>query len=432
MENASSTFQLTNDRAVRPAPRSAAGTTVLFDLSIRGHHPSYLRHLIRYALRDGWDRSISIVVSPAFVREHADVVALTEACDSIEFVPISEAEFAALPSRHSKWGRIRRYFDEWNLLRRYAEKLNAAYCVVMYLDTYLFPLALGASLPCPFSGIYFRPTFHYGEFVGDRPSRKDRLQRWREKLVLGQVLQQQNCHRLLCLDRLSVDAVDRLSPMAKAVPIPDPLDFQPASPERIAEIRAELGIEDRRRVALLFGALNERKGVVPLIDSLRQLSPESCSQLCLLLMGESSIVDRLEAQIAEVCRERPVQILRKYEFLPEADIPAYFQLCDLVLAPYQRHVGMSGILIWAAAAGKPVLSSDYGLMGELVRRYDLGIAVDSTKSEEIARGLTQWLLDNNHILCNKPQLEAFARENAAEEFSRVIFEAVEEKLNPVA
>ncbi|MDC0834853.1 glycosyltransferase [Geitlerinema sp. CS-897] len=406
-------------------------TTVLFDLSVRGHHPSYLRHLIEYVRRHDRDRAIALVVSPSFVTEHPDVVTLANETAGTRVVPISEEEFAALPSRNSKWGRLRRYFDEWELLRRTAERLEAAHCVVMYFDTYLLPLALGASLPCPFSGIYFRPTFHYHQFFGDRPSRKEQLQRWRETLVLKRVLRHPNLHRMLCLDRFSVEAVDRLSPTPKAVPLPDPLDFHPVSDERVSQIRIGLGIEPQRRVALLFGALNERKGVLQAIASLRQLPPELCQQLCVLLVGESRIVDRIEAEIAEVQIDRPVQILRQYEFVPEADVPAYFQLSDLVLAPYQRHVGMSGILIWAAAAGKPVLSSDYGLMGELVRRYHLGISVDSTNSDAIARGLTQWLLDKNNISCIETRLDAFALENVAEEFARVIFEAVDEPLRRV-
>ncbi|MGC9504487.1 glycosyltransferase family 4 protein [Baaleninema sp.] len=409
----------------------AGGTTVLFDLSVRGHHPSYLRHLIEYAGRENSDRSIAVVVSPVFVKEHPDVVELANRTAGTRVVPISEAEFAALPSRKSKWGRLRRYFDEWELLRRTAQRLDAAHCTIMYFDTYLLPLALGASLPCPFSGIYFRPTFHYCQFSGDRPSRKEQLQRWREKLVLKRVLRNPNLHRMLCLDRFSVEAVDRLSPTPKAVPLPDPLDFHPVSEARVSQIRQELGIEPQRRIALLFGALNERKGVLQAIASLRQLPPELCQQLCLLLVGESRIVDGIEAEIAEVLRDRPVQIRRQYEFVPEADVPGYFQLCDLVLAPYQRHVGMSGILIWAAAAGKPVLSSDYGLMGELVRRYHLGIRVDSTNPDAIARGLTQWLLDKNNVSCIESRLDAFALENVAEEFARVIFEAVDEPLSRV-
>jgi glycosyltransferase involved in cell wall biosynthesis len=92
------------------------------------------------------------------------------------------------------------------------------------------------------------------------------------------------------------------------------------------------------------------------------------------------------------------------------------------LAPYQRHVGMSGILLLAAAAGKPVLSSDYGLMGELVRRYGLGITVDSTVPSEIAKGLMRCLTEPATVLVDLDRMESFAEQHSAERYAKTIFE----------
>jgi glycosyltransferase involved in cell wall biosynthesis len=97
-------------------------------------------------------------------------------------------------------------------------------------------------------------------------------------------------------------------------------------------------------------------------------------------------------------------------------------MADVILAPYQRHVGMSGILLLAAAAQKPVLSSNYGLMGEIVRRYELGLTVDSTEPKEIAKGLTRFLVEDSDKLCDRAKMKSFAEQNSAEEFARVIFE----------
>ncbi len=48
----------------------------------------------------------------------------------------------------------------------------------------------------------------------------------------------------------------------------------------------------------------------------------------------------------------------------------------------------------AAYAGKPVLSSDYGLMGEWVYRCKLGQVVDTTKPEALASGLEAFVTEN--------------------------------------
>ena len=85
---------------------------------------------------------------------------------------------------------------------------------------------------------------------------------------------------------------------------------------------------------------------------------------------------------------------------------------------------MSGILNRAAAAQKPVLSSDYGLMGEITRRYQLGITVDSSNPHEIAKGLSKFLtmpLDR-HI--NRQKMSDYAQQNSIDSFASKIFDAL--------
>ncbi|HCF26063.1 MAG TPA: hypothetical protein DEV81_02300, partial [Cyanobacteria bacterium UBA11049] len=46
---------------------------MLFDLSIYGHHPSYIQHFINYWSKQESSGSLDIVVSPKFIQEHSDV-----------------------------------------------------------------------------------------------------------------------------------------------------------------------------------------------------------------------------------------------------------------------------------------------------------------------------------------------------------------------
>ena len=50
-----------------------------------------------------------------------------------------------------------------------------------------------------------------------------------------------------------------------------------------------------------------------------------------------------------------------------------FRGCDFVLTPYLSHYGSSNVLALAARAGRPVLSSDFDLIGRRVRERHLGI-----------------------------------------------------------
>ena len=85
---------------------------------------------------------------------------------------------------------------------------------------------------------------------------------------------------------------------------------------------------------------------------------------------------------------------------------------------------MSGILLLAAAAQRPILSSNFGLMGELVRKYHLGLAIDSTIPQEIANGITECLQKSPEQLRDRTKMKEFAAQNSAESFAQVIFQEV--------
>ncbi len=397
---------------------------MLFDLSIKGHHPTYIQHLIEYWNQRSLPGHLDIVVSPRFLTEHADVVALAShsSQDKVQFSAITLEEETRLGSRKASFDRFFRAFREWQLLCKYAKSLKASQCLIMYFDTYQAPLAWGVTAPCSVSGIYFRPTFHYSEFTHYLPSWQDRLQQRRETLFLSRLWQHPQFKILFCLDPFAVKHLNQFHGSVRAVHLPDPVQVSNFSKAEPKDIREDLGIETGRLVFLLFGALTERKGIHQLLEAILALSPTLCQKICLLFVGESNIEAALEVKIKEICQIQPIQIVRRYEFVPEQDVQAYFQGADVILAPYQRHVGMSGILLLAAAARKPVLSSDYGLMGEMVQRYKLGLTVDSTIADEIMKGLSRFLLEPPTQLCDQCTMKTFAEQNSVERFADTIFE----------
>lgn len=400
-------------------------TLMLFDLSIRGHHPSYIRHLIQYWQAQELRGRLVIVVSPEFLQEHAEVVALAalEPQSTVKFVAIQAAEAEALRSRKSALNRMIRALQEWRLLATYAARLEASHCLVMYFDTYQLPLALQRPFPCPVSSIYFRPTFHYPTLTRTTPNWKEQLQQWREKWVMRQVMHHRRLDTLFSLDPFVIPHLRQLSHQTQAVHLPDPVEVAaPVALSQVEALRQHLGIEAGRRVLLLFGALTERKGVFPLLEALAELPPDCCQQICLLLVGESKIAAQIDAQLVKLRQAQPLQAIAHYQFVPEAAVQVYFHLADLVLAPYQRHVGMSGILLQAAAARKPVLSSDYGLMGAMVHRYGLGLAVDATRPAAIAEGICRFLRAAPGTVGDRDRMQALAEENSAHRFAQVVFE----------
>lgn len=399
---------------------------MLFDLALGGHHGNYIQHLIDWAYQQGFRGAIDIVVLPQFAEIHQDTFAAIERNKDlpIDLVPISAAEATLLGSRHSGLSRALRNVREWQIFCKYARDLQTTHALIMYLDTCELPLAMGMRSPCPFSGIYFRPTFHYHMFEKYCPARKDKLQHWRERFTLSRILNNPQLQTVFCLDPFAVTAIASQHHTNKIVHLADPVQPYPSMPSDLAALKTKLGIEAHRRVFLLFGGLDERKGIYQLLEAIQLLSPELCNRLCLLLVGGSDPARQttIHQQLTAIRQTHPLQAIEHYDFIPEADVSNYFQLADVILAPYQQHVGMSGILLLAAAAGKPVLSSDYGLMGELARRYELGLAVDSTKPTEISEALTTCLSASLQTLSNPSQMKLFAEQNSIELYASTILQ----------
>lgn len=402
---------------------------LVFELGYTGHYSSYIRHLAEYWCEHELPGRLDIVVSPNFVQHHSDVVEIAASCKqkNLNFVVITPTEASNLIPRKSSVHRAFRSFQEWKLLCKYATALGATHCLLLYFDSFQAAIASGAKLPCPFSGIYFRPTFHYTTFAGYVPSFKNRLQHWREKFViLPRVMHHPQLRNLFCLDPFVVKHMDRFRSEASAVHLPDPVQiYDVPEQDDLEKFKESLGIESGRTVFLLFGALYDgRKGLHQVLEAISTLSPDLCQKVCLLLVGQLGDNSPIPAQIAELSQNLPLQAIIRDGFVPEQEVQLYFQSADVILAPYQWHVGMSGIVVQAAAAGKPLLSTNYGLMGEITRHWQLGLVVDSTNPGDIAKGLTRFLLESTEELSDRIKMKAFAAQNSAERFASIIFQNV--------
>jgi glycosyltransferase involved in cell wall biosynthesis len=401
---------------------------MLFDLSIYGHHPTYIRYLISYWQEKQLSGILDIVVIPDFLEVHSDVVELVQKDPNpkIKFVPISATEAAEIKSTKSSIKRNIRYFKEWALLCKYARILSVSHCLVMYFDTYQLPLLWGEKPPCQVSGIYFKPTFHYQYLAQTSVTWKQKIQQLRELFILTNILPKSQLSTLFSLDNYVIKYLNKFPHATKVIPLPDPITITEVKPEEVDNLREKLVIRSNKFVFLVFGALTPRKGISQLLTAISLLAEDLCDRFCLLLVGEASIENKTQflSQIANLQQEHSIQIICNFEFVSESEVPIYFQLADLVLAPYQRHIGMSGILLLAAAAGKPVLSSDYGLMGQVVREYELGMVVDAGKPEAIAQELTQFLLHSKEAIVNPSQMQAFVTANSAARFAQIICDRI--------
>lgn len=417
---------------------------MLFDVARHAHLPSYLRYLIEFWNARGLGENLVVVVARTFLREHGEVVQLAERAPrrNIEFVGLTRAEQAAkveaekgYTSRMPTFAELLRVdapqypaYQDWELFCRYAETFKVRRGFILYLDYYLPLLATGMRSPVPFSGIYFGPSFHYGSF--NEPYTNGRLepaQVLREKFVLARVLGDPKLERLFFLDPFAVAPVRKFPFGAKAAYLPDPVRASPVPTQEVDALRAELGIEAGRKVFLLFGELTPRKGIRELFNALARLTQETARGICILLAGRADAMRQAELheQCAALDAIVPVQLVERYTFIPHAKVAAYFQLAGVVLLPYPKHNGMSGVLLLAAAYQKPVLSSAYGLMGELTRHYGLGLTVDVTQPAEMASALTRLATQDATTLCDTEGMKHFAAQHDPDVFASQVFQSMQ-------
>jgi glycosyltransferase involved in cell wall biosynthesis len=418
-------LKISTDSKPQTEDASLLRNLMLFELSWSGHHAGYILHLIEYWNQHHFSGAFNIVVAPEFVQKHTDVVDAAQRCDrqNIHFVPITSVESQSLVPESSFKNRIVRSFQSLKLLAKYAEKVEADECLITYFDSMQAALATGTKLPCKVSGIYFRPTFHYNSFAGHSSSFKDRIQQWREQFFLSRAVNHPQFKTLYCLDPFVVSQIQALHPDTQVIYLPDPVKNYTAKEEQLAQLKTSLGIAPDRTVFLLFGRLEGRKGIHQLLEAVSLLPQDLTQKLCLLLVGPFDQHDKqlVDPKMADILETSSAQIIIAERFVPDHEIQSYFQISDVILAPYQRHVGMSAILVRAATAQKPVLASNYGLMGEVTRVYQLGLAINSTDPQKIVEGLTQFLMKSPDQFCNRDRMQVFAEINAADQFAKVIF-----------
>ena len=403
---------------------------LLFELASSGHRAEYIKHLIGYFYSRNIAVELGIVIPPEFETMHPDVVNAAVAVNEngktrITFLPMKE--------EHTFFSRISfplflKAFQYWNLLKKYAASFGAEHCIAMYCDSLLLPFFMNsfAKLPWSFSGIYFRPTFHYQDFPETNLSFQEKITAFGKYLLIRSVMRSQNLKVIFSLDPFASDFLRARDRYSNIIQLPDPVKIDPDDTQKAENIKARYQLFDERKTFLLFGSLNERKGIIQLIDAVYFLPRSLQGKIRILLTGSlnKSIRSQVQMRCTKANQETKAHVILDDRFIPSDEIQAYFYAADVIVIPYQRHVGMSGIQVRAAAAQKPILSSNYGLLGELTLRRKLGVAIDTEDPKKIAEGISRFFSSDIDELVDFNEMLNFASENASQKFGETIFNQI--------
>ena len=400
-----------------PLPREL----LIFEPDAEGHSQEWLQHLAEFVAADETAAAISVVAPAALCAALSQAMPLV-AGSRVRLLPLTPRELKYCTHRSLSISA----FARWWTMRRYLHRTGANAGFFLCLDLLCLPFALGLrARHKPIGGILFRPSVHYGAIGSYRPSPGERLRDLRKDLLYRLMLRNPTVRAVLSLDPFfPAHAVSRYNRGDKVTALPDP-----AQPElETADLNAVVDFAPPGRTGLLlFGYLTERKGPLMVLDALRLLPPAIAARVAVLFAGrvDPAIRDGIEVRRTTLAREQADLWLRiEDRRLARSELDALVARSDVVLAPSQRFVGSSGVLLWAARAGRPVLAQEFGLVGRLTLDHRLGAVADSSDPVSLAREIERMVVDGPQTFIDLSSAATFASSRTPQRFASIVLSSL--------
>jgi glycosyltransferase involved in cell wall biosynthesis len=172
--------------------------------------------------------------------------------------------------------------------------------------------------------------------------------------------------------------------------IPEPVE--PRDPMDRQEARRRLSIPSDGRYVALIGGLEPRKGIEELLAALERARLSADDRV--LLVGRTTLPIRelLQTRYDWLFRQRRIVVVDRY--VSDEEFGAAFFAADVVAVTHPRQVGSSGTLVRAAAAERPVLTSNFGWVGWVTELFQLGTSVNVSDPDALSAALVAALSES--------------------------------------
>lgn len=151
------------------------------------------------------------------------------------------------------------------------------------------------------------------------------------------------------------------------------------------EARAKLGLPEDKAILLHFGSLHPGKDIETVLSAIRDV-PDA------LLVHAGEVVPGFNLkQAVERCGLQSRVIIRDY-YIPEAEKPYYFAAADAIILSYKRDFWQTASMLGEAAKFKlPAIASDVGELGELTKKYKVGLVFEAEDAPSLKGALSDFL-----------------------------------------
>ena len=330
--------------------------TLFFDDCIEGHHLEYIHHL--YMNCDNIKDECFIFMLPPTFKLLTDKLVWPKFTNvNIEF--ISEKDFVKLKSN----GIFKSYYL-CLCLKKAVEKHMVSNVFLISLMGFMPFLPFFLSRKIKVSGIIYLIY----------------LYRWKNSSLITKVLDSVKyilfsksrvfANIYLLNDKVAPIYLNKKFKTSVFGYLPDPFISFPTS--NIVKMRSKFNISNDKIVCLHFGALQERKGTIEILQAILVANETEISKCCFVFAGKifEDIKERFYLLVEEAEKKTQIIVYDKfceYDFLSLLCFSSNF-----ILIPYKNPEQSSGLIGYAAQFKIPVIAPHNGLLGKLVKRYKLG------------------------------------------------------------
>jgi len=161
--------------------------------------------------------------------------------------------------------------------------------------------------------------------------------------------------------------------------------FRPSTDK--TRIRARLGLPDNKFILFTVRNLVPRMGLENLISAFETVQ-NGRRDLLLVVGGEGP----LQAVLEEDARRCGVEdFVRFIGYIPDEDLPSYYQMADLFILPTTELEGFGLVTVEALASGLPVLGTPVGGTREILTKLGSDYLFDDSTPMSIGKGIAKAL-----------------------------------------
>lgn len=343
-------------------------TATVIEIGLSGHRERYLRWISEALVEKGYVVSIALASNHGICERFLQWG--TEHHISIDYLDLP------LPEKNSVFLQgLLLYRRIRGLIPQFTRAHNLVFFPSLDAIAYFVTLF---GLPCgsgKCAGIVMRPYFHI-----------ERRRNWRQvildkvkKRLFNRLMKSKLFVRLFTIDELLFE-LHGAKTDGKLIYLADPAYLATASNRELPELSGTN--------VLIYGSIDERKGVVEALGALDYIHEKKESQLTplkFIVAGRTS--SYMEQLLSSYSLRYPdnIQVINRH--ISDSEECDLFMSASIVWVAYSNFFNMSGVLAQAGLAGKPVIGNLEGLISFLIKRYELGEIADTNYSKDISRAL---------------------------------------------